>query len=74
MMARITDDRLVQHLQASGFALMKGPPSDDSADAAWPGISRLKESRPQPVPAVPGNFTHSPDCALRTKLVQRTGE
>jgi hypothetical protein len=53
---------------------MKGPPSDDSADAAWPGISRLKESRPQPVPAVPGNFTHSPDCALRTKLVQRTGE
>jgi hypothetical protein len=26
MMARITAERLVQHLEASGFVLMKGPP------------------------------------------------
>jgi hypothetical protein len=27
MMARITADRLVQHLRASGFVLMKGAPA-----------------------------------------------
>jgi hypothetical protein len=26
MMARITAERIVQHLEASGFVLMKGPP------------------------------------------------
>ena len=36
MMARITADRLVQHLEASGFVLMKGPPRGAPTTAQTP--------------------------------------
>jgi hypothetical protein len=36
MMARITADRLVQHLEASGFVLMKGPPRGAPTTAQMP--------------------------------------
>ena len=39
MMARITADRLVQHLTASGFVLMKGP------SAAAPSTSAMLPGR-----------------------------
>jgi hypothetical protein len=44
-MARITADRLVQHLEASGFVLMKGPPRDAPTTThmrAWSEIGLLK--------------------------------
>jgi hypothetical protein len=40
MMARITADRLVQHLTASGFALMRGEPT------AAPSISHMPPAKP----------------------------
>jgi hypothetical protein len=36
VMARITADRLVQHLQQSGFVLMKGPPSPAPTTSGMP--------------------------------------
>jgi hypothetical protein len=36
MMARITAERLVKHLEASGFVLMKRPPIPDHAAGARP--------------------------------------
>ena len=35
-MARITAERLVQHLEASGFVLMKGPPRGAPTTAHMP--------------------------------------
>ena len=35
-MARITAERLVQHLEASGFVLMKGPPRGAPTTARMP--------------------------------------
>jgi hypothetical protein len=36
MMARITAERLEQHLEASGFVLMKGPPRGAPTTAQMP--------------------------------------
>jgi hypothetical protein len=47
-MARITAERLVQHLEASGFVLMKGPPRGALTTARMPsrGFGRgVKKSR-----------------------------
>ncbi len=43
MMARITADRLVRHLERSGFVLMKGPPG-----AAPTTSVMLKNQKPDP--------------------------
>ena len=41
MMARITADRLVRHLERSGFVVMKAPPAQDhSASAHLPDRSK----------------------------------
>ncbi len=40
MMARITAERLVRHLTASGFVLMKLPPGSAPSTAAMPGPVR----------------------------------
>jgi hypothetical protein len=40
MMARITADRLVQHLTASGFVLMKGDPAIAPSTANVPPIRK----------------------------------
>ena len=56
-MARITAERLVQHLEASGFVLMKGPPrgapSTTGCRRAGDGTPARRKSRP---PKRPGEL------------------
>jgi hypothetical protein len=78
-MARITAERLVKHLEASGFVLMKGPPRGyNGGDAAEPGMGRRLGEKSRP-PERPGELregkpasVHGDVCtkAATTKLAK----